>query len=248
VSVRMPGSELTRARSSRGFRLQADARVAIDMIGELKDEHGVTHRNVRDRIEIPATSGSVQYETAFTVLPGNYVLKVLARNEITGRIGTFQTAFTVPNLDREAARLPISSVVLTNQRVSASDALYTVRQKIAAEKENPLVWEGRKLIPSVTRLFSASLPLYVFLEAYERRATAMRPLVAFVAFYRDGAKILETDPVAVVDGLNLTSGAVPIRLTLPRRSLPPGAYDCQVTVLDPDGGRAAFWRAPIAIR
>jgi len=255
VSVRMPGSELTRARSIRGFRLQAEgfrpqaeARVAIDMIGELKDEHGVTHRNVRDRIEIPATSGSVQYETAFTVLPGNYVLKVLARNEITGRIGTFQTAFTVPNLDREAARLPISSVVLTNQRVGASDALYTVRQKIAAEKENPLVWEGRKLIPSVTRLFSASLPLYVFLEAYERHATTMRPLVAFVAFYRDGAKILETDPAAVTGGWNATSGAVPIRLTLPRRSLPPGAYDCQVTVLDPDGGRAAFWRAPIAIR
>ena len=76
----------------------------------------------------------------------------------------------------------------------------------------------------------------------------MRPLVAFVSFYRDGAKILETDPAPVTDGWNATSGAVPIRLTLPRRSLPPGAYDCQVTVLDPDGGRAAFWRAPIAIR
>jgi len=247
VSVRMPGSELTRARSSRGFRLQADARVAIDMIGELKDEHGVTHRNVRDRIEIPATNGSVQYETAFTVLPGDYVLKVLARNESTGRIGTFQTAFTVPNLDREVARLPISSVVLTNQRVKAGDALYIVRQKIPAEKGNPLVWDGRKLIPSVTRLFNASLPLYVFLEAYERPA-AMRPLVAFVAFYRDGAKILETDAAAVTDGGNATSGAVPIRLTLPRHALPPGAYDCQVTVLDPDGGRAAFWRAPIAIK
>ena len=93
-----------------------------------------------------------------------------------------------------------------------------------------------------------ALPLYVFLEAYERKATAMRPLVAFVAFYRNGVKILETDPSAITDGWNTTSGAIPIRLTLPRRSLPPGAYDCQVTVLDPDGGRAAFWRAPIAIR
>src|SRR4029079_17855102 len=117
------GGAVSRARRSRGFRrqaegfrLQADARVAIDMIGELKDEHGVTHRNVRDRIEIPATSRSAPSETAFTVLPGNYVLKVLARNEITGRIGTFQTAFTVPNLDREAARLPLSSVALTNPR------------------------------------------------------------------------------------------------------------------------------------
>ena len=100
VSVRMPGSELTRARSS------GTSRVTIDMIGELKDEHGVTQRNVRDRIEIPSTSRGVQDETAFTVLPGRYVLKVLARNDLSGRIGTFQAAFTVPNLEREAVRLP----------------------------------------------------------------------------------------------------------------------------------------------
>jgi VWFA-related protein len=242
VSVRMPGSELTRAQSGGATR------VAIDMIGELKDDHGVTQRNVRDRIEIPSTSRSVQYETAFTVLPGNYVLKVLARNDVTGRIGTFQAAFTVPNLDREAVRLPISSVVITSQRVGARDALYTVKQKIPADQANPLVSDGRKLVPSVNRVFSADRPLYVFLEAYEREAATMRPLVAFVAFYRDGAKIMETDPAAVTDGRNTVSGAVPIRLTVPLRSLKQGPYDCQVTVLDANGGRAAFWRAPIVIR
>jgi len=242
VSVRMPGSELTRARST------GTSRVTIDMIGELKDEHGVTQRNVRDRIEIPSTSRGVQYETAFTVLPGRYVLKVLARNDLSGRIGTFQAAFTVPNLDREAVRLAISSVVLTSQRVSSGDTLYTVKQKIAAEKANPLVSEGRKLVPSVTRRFTTDRPLYVFLEAYERETTTQRPLVAFVSIYRDGAKILETDPAAVTDGWNAASGAVPIRLTVPLRTLKPGRYDCQVTVLDPDGGRAAFWRAAIAIR
>jgi hypothetical protein len=29
--------------------------------------------------------------------------------------------------------------------------------------------------------------------------------------------------------------------------LPPGQYDCQVTVLDPGGNRTAFWRAGITI-
>ena len=108
--------------------------------------------------------------------------------------------------------------------------------------------EGRKLVPSVTRRFTTDRPLYVFLEAYERETTTQRPLVAFVSIYRDGAKILETDPAAVTDGWNAASGAVPIRLTVPLRTLKPGRYDCQVTVLDPDGGRAAFWRAAIAIR
>ena len=30
-------------------------------------------------------------------------------------------------------------------------------------------------------------------------------------------------------------------------SVPPGRYDCQVTVLDPSGQKAAFWRVPIAV-
>ena len=64
--------------------------------------------------------------------------------------------------------MPISSVVLSSQRVPLSDALYSVKQKIAAEAANPLVYDGQKLIPSVTRVFSKSRDLYVFLQAYER--------------------------------------------------------------------------------
>ena len=29
--------------------------------------------------------------------------------------------------------------------------------------------------------------------------------------------------------------------------LAPGRYDCQVTVVDPTGQKAAFWQAPVAI-
>ena len=189
----------------------------------------------------------IQYETGFTLLPGAYVIKVLARDSTTGRIGTFQTSFTIPNLEREDTRLPISSVVLTSQRVPRANALYTVKQKISSDVANPLVSDGQTLIPSVSRTFSASQPLYVFLQAYERDATAMRPLVAFVTFYRDGAKVLETDPLALDTGWDAKSKAVPIRITMRLDQLTPGAYDCQVTVLDPSGERAAFWRAPIRI-
>jgi len=217
------------------------------MIGELKDEYGVTHRNIRDIVKVPVTGRTIQYETAFTILPGRYVLKVLARNATTGRIGTFQTSFTVPNLARERERLPISSVVLTNQRVDAGSALFTVKQKISAETANPLVAGGRKLIPSVTRTFAASRPLFVFLQAYEPGATAQRPLVAYATFYRGGVKALETEPAGVEESWDAQSGAVPIRLTIPLTALTPGQYDCQVTVLDPGGGRAAFWRGSLVI-
>ncbi|HEY6359364.1 MAG TPA: VWA domain-containing protein [Vicinamibacterales bacterium] len=249
VSVRMPGSELTRPKP--GGTAQAE----IDMIGEVKDPYGVTIRNMRDLLAFTVDAAKaadvarrpIQYETGFTLLPGSYVIKVLARDATTGHIGTLEKAFTVPNLERVTAALPISTVVLSNQRVAATDALYTVKQKISTDAVNPLIDHGQKLIPSVTRTFSLARPLLVFLQAYERDATTERPLVAFVTFYLDGVKAFETELQAIAEGWNPTSKAVPIRFSIPLESLKPGSYDCQVTVLDPSGSRAAFWRTPLVI-
>jgi hypothetical protein len=38
-----------------------------------------------------------------------------------------------------------------------------------------------------------------------------------------------------------------VRFSIPLKGLEPRSYDCQVTVLDPEDGRAAFWRAPIVL-
>lgn len=249
ISVRMPGSELARPRPS------GTTTAEIDMIGEIKDEFGVTHRNMRDKVAFKLDSttaaqlaaGTIQYETGYTLLPGNYVIKILARDATTGRIGTFLSSFVVPNLERETTRLPISTVVLSSQRQPLGDVLHTVKQKIATDTVNPLLHDGVKLIPSVTRTFNTSRPLFVFLQAYERDAAAMRPIVAFVTLFKGSEKMFETDPLAITDGWDPQSKAVPIRLTIPLSQLPPGPYDCQVTVLDPATRKAAFWRAPIVI-
>ena len=138
--------------------------------------------------------------------------------------------------------------MLSSQRVPLGDALYTVQQKTAEPSAvNPLVFDGQKLIPSVTRVFSTARDLYVYLQAYQRGATTTQPLVAFVTFYRDDVKVFETQPLAVVDGMDARSKAVPLRFTIPLAGLPPGRYDCQVTVLEPTGQKAAFWRAPVVI-
>jgi VWFA-related protein len=251
VAVKIPGSELALARR-RGA-----ARTMIDFIGEVKDEYGITIQNVRDKLDIKLSDETaaqlarrpIQYETGFTLLPGKYVIKFLARDAETGRVGTFQAAFTIPNLNREEKRIPISSVVLASQRVPFNEAIYNV-QKSESDKNvnaNPLVYDGQKLIPSVTRVFSKSRDMYVFLQAYERGATTTQPLVAFVTFYKGEAKALETAPLPVTDGLDARSKAVPLRFALPLESLATGRYDCQVTVLDPAGQKVAFWRAPVVL-
>jgi VWFA-related protein len=249
VAVKIPGSELVQARR-RGA-----AHTLIDFIGEVKDDLGNTQQNVRDKIDIKLSDDTaaqlakrpIQYETGFTLLPGKYVMKILARDAETGHVGTYQTTFEIPNLDREDKRVPISSVVLSSQRVPVGEAIYNL-QKSDVQAANPLVADGQKLIPSVTRVFSKARTLYVFLQAYERGATSTQPLVGFVTFYRDGAKALETPALAVTDGLDPKSKAVPLRFSVPLESLAAGRYDVQVTVANPAGQKVTFWRAPIVVQ
>ena len=251
VAVKIPGSELVLARK-RGAQ-----RTLVDFIGEVKDEFGITIQNVRDKLDIKLTDDAaaqlgkrpIQYQTGFTLLPGKYVIKFLARDSETGRIGTFQSSFVIPNLNREEQRIPISTVVLSSQRQLVSEAIYSV-QKTVSDKNvaaDPLVFDGQRLIPSVTRVFSKQRDMYVFLQAYERGATTTQPLVAFVTFYRGDAKALETAPLPVTDGLDARSKAVPLRFSVPLGELAAGRYDCQVTVLDPAGQKVAFWRAPVVL-
>jgi hypothetical protein len=154
----------------------------------------------------------------------------------------------VPNLNKEEKRIPISSVVLGSQRVAMTDALYNVaRKKVDGEAANPLVQDGQKLVPSVTRVFSQARQIYVYLQAYEQSATTVEPLIAFVALYSGQKKIFETQPVEVTSAGNNRLKTIPVTFSVNLNKIPPGKYDCQVSVLDHTGQKVAFWRAPIAV-
>jgi VWFA-related protein len=248
VVMKIPGSELALAR--RG----GAERTVIDFIGEIKDEYGTTVQNIRDKVDIKLTGETaaelvkkpIQYDTGYTLLPGSYTVKVLARDDETGRIGTYLSKFVVPNLNKEDKRVPISSVVLSSQRVDLRDALYTAG-KDKMQAANPLVQEGQKLIPSVTRVFSKQRDMYVYLQAYEPNVEKVQPLVAFVTFYRGQQKAFETPPLPVTEGLETRLKTVPLKFSISLAKLNPGRYNCQVTVIDPTGQKASYWQAPVML-
>jgi VWFA-related protein len=248
VVMKVPGSELALAR--RG----GAERTVIDFIGEIKDEYGTTIQNIRDKVDIKLsgetaaelTKRPIEYDSGYTLLPGTYTIKVLARDDETGRIGTYMSKFVIPNLNKEEKRIPISSVVLSSQRVELRDALYTAG-KDKLQVMNPLVLNGQKLIPSVTRVFSAAREMYVYLQAYEQAAAAPEPVVAFVTFYRGKAKVFETPPMQVSELLQSRIKTIPLKFSLSLAKLPPGRYNCQISVLDPAARKAAFWQAPIML-
>ena len=248
IVVKIPGRELALAKRGGAERTQ------LDFIGEIKDSFGTTVSNVRDKISAKLTDATaaelarrpIIYDTAFTLLPGKYTIKFLARDDETGRIGTYQTTFLVPNLNKEDKRVPISSVVLSSQRVEMKDALFTAKDKSGAGVLNPLVENGRKLLPSVTRVFRRDHDLLVYLQAYRSEA-ANQPLVGFVTLYQGSQKTFETAPIQVASTASSRLTAVPLQFAVPLASFPPGAYDCQITVLDPTTQKATFWRSPIML-
>jgi VWFA-related protein len=250
VAMKIPGSELALAKKGGAEH------TAIDFIGEVKDEYGTTISNVRDTVDIKLSESTaaelikkpVLYSTGFTLLPGPYTIKVLARDNETGRIGTFMLKFLVPNLNKEEKRIPISSVVLGNQRIAYNEALYNAaKDKGKSEMISPLVQDGQKLLPSVTRVFSRAKDMYVYLQAYEPTATVTQPLVAFVTFYRGQSKAFETPPLQVTEALANKLKTMPMKFSIALAKLPPGRYNCQVTILDPAGAKAAFWQAPVVL-
>jgi len=255
IAIKIPGNEIALAK--RG----GAEHTVIDFLGEIRSGGPAT--NVRDKVDIKlsdATAAELStrpytYDAGFSVLPGNYKIKFLARDAETGRIGTYETQINIPNLnpkpDVEDSKLAISSVVLSSQRTDLDDALFNAtknKDKSQVQQAvNPLVQEGQKLIPSVTRVFSKAKPMYVYMQAYQQGAEPPQPLVAFVTFYRGDTKAFETTPVTVSERVANRLNTMPIKLSFSLESLPPGEYSLQVSVLNPNAQKAAFWQAPVML-
>jgi VWFA-related protein len=287
IVVKIPGRELALAKKFGAEH------TLIDFVCEVKDEtSGATMSNVRDFVNIKLSDQTaaelahrpVEYDSGFTLFPGKYTIKFLARDDETGRIGTFQTSFVIPDLNKSTKRLAISSVVLSSQRVNLNDTLYNAtrgKEQAKDDAANPLVQNGQKLIPSVTRVFSRDREMFVYLQAYQKdmatppvvaQAAApvpnlassqastggaavaappgvdtSAPLFAWVTFYREQKMVLETAPVAMTAQAATRLGVVPFSFHIGLGTLAAGQYQCQISVLDPAGHRAAFWQGSVML-
>ena len=138
VVVKIPGRELALAKKGGAER------TLIDFIGEVKDDYGSTIQNVRDKVDIKLSDETaaklakepIEYVTGFTLLPGKYKIKLLARDAETGRIGTYETTFVIPNLNKELKRIPVSSVVLSSQREDLKEAAYNALKSKEQARDN----------------------------------------------------------------------------------------------------------------
>jgi VWFA-related protein len=250
VAVKIPGSEIELARKS------GSESTRLDFIGQVRDDKGRIVGTVRDGIQVKLSGTNagqmnrrmLQYDTAFTLPPGEYNLKFLARENESGKMGTFETKFVVPDLSAEESYLRLSSVVLSNQREPLSSAVGAAERNKKLLANHPLVKDGMKLIPSITRVFRKDQDLYVYFEAYDwgARASDKTPdLAASVSFFHGRVKVFESEALHVKQASKPHIAAAEFQL--PLASLAPGRYICQVNVVDETGQKFAFRRVPVVL-
>lgn len=187
------------------------------------------------------------YQGGMILAPGSYRLKFAARENETGRIGTFEQILDVAAPD--AKRLALSSVLLSSQLapVAKSSEVQTKTVGIAASlKNSPLEFSGERLIPSVTNVFQSQQTIYVFFQAYLPKNVDPASLRGGLVFFRSGEEVSRTpllEPVQV----DAKSRSASFRISLPPGKFPAGNYAVQAIVVAAGQPLAAFGRAYMAV-
>lgn len=252
VAAKIPGSAIPLAKKGNKERTE------FDFIGQVRDAKGQLAASVRDAVPIQLaetdagklTTKSLLYDTGFTLPAGQYSLKLLVRENQSGKMGTFETKFSVPDREPQKNQLLTSSVVWSNQREPLQAAVGSAEKQKKLLAQHPLVQDGQKLIPSITHVFRRDQNLYVYLEVYDPGTDEeqKRPSVAAsVSLYQGKNKAFESAPVRLSQVNSGRPNTLPLQIQLPLKNLQPGKYVCQVNVVDELGQKFRFERTPLVL-
>jgi VWFA-related protein len=250
ISAKLASSALEWAQKSHRREVQfdfaAEVRAAQSgrVVGALRDT--ITVRLDADRYR-EVQQNALVYQGGIILPPGDYKLKFLARENESGRIGTFEQDLLLP---APANRLQLSSVMLSSQIVEEARKNAEVKTRAFAPdaglKQSPLAVAGERIIPSVTRVFTHRQMLYVFFQAYLPAKADPGRLRAGLEFFRNGALVNQTPLVAPaqVDAKTRTAS---FRISLPLTQVAAGRYTVQAVAVEAGSAEAAFGRSYFAL-
>jgi VWFA-related protein len=183
----------------------------FEFVAQASDTKGRVTGIARDAVVVtlPAEkaekikAGGIFYSTGFQLRPGDYKLKFLVRDNITGKLGSFEQPINVPVLDLK--RLALSSIVLGSQLANArGDSGLDISRQGPMRKfqerivsYDPLVMGNRKVVPSIGNVFLSRQTVYVYFQVYgaaEDRDSQKPCIETDLMLLRDSTKILETQP------------------------------------------------------
>ena len=247
VSLLVPGSQIPFVKG--GDKDKA----TLDIIGEVIDEVKRPIGRVRETVKLNldptlnARQKNIQYTTSFNLPPGKYELKFVVRENQTGRMGSFEADVTLP--DMKKAPLKMSSIVLSAMREPS---------KKTGKEVDPLVRNGQEYVPDIAHVFRQDQHMYLLYEVYDptREKADTLPkgtkpginLLSSLELIQGSTKVYET-PLVQAKAINVENrDAVAVEMDVPLAGLKPGAYLCQLNVIDDAGGSFAFPRFAVLVR
>jgi len=252
ISVKIPGSVLVLAK--KGGKQSTD----FDFIGQVREQpSGRLAGGVRDNIPVKLSDADVsqlehrhlQYDAGLTLPPGKYNLRFLARENQTGKMGTFETDFVVPDLSA-SKDLRLSSVILSSQKEDVKAAVGSADNDKRALANHPLIQNGQKTVPSITRVFRKDQTLYVYFEVYDpvpEGASKTPDLTAQVELLQGARKAFSSMPAQQTKLTPNRPGVASFSFQLPLAKMAAGQYTAQINVIDEAGKRFAFPRNAIVV-
>ncbi len=251
ISVKIPGSAV--GLTKKGAKQTAD----FDFIGQVRDASGKLVSGVRDEITVKLDESNaaklgqrnLQYDAGLTLAPGAYTLRFLARENQSGKMGTFETKFAIPDLN-SGKSLRLSSVIWSNQKEAVAAAVGTAGANKKLLEASPLVQDSQKIVPSITRVFRKDQTMYIYFEVYDPAMDPDRKLPSLSAQVEllMGAKIVYTSPPVRLSKLGTNRpGVAPFAFQIPLAKLSAGQYISQVNVIDENGRKFAFPRSEVVL-
>jgi VWFA-related protein len=255
LAAKIPGSAIPFHEHSTVHQTQ------FDFAWRATDSRGKVAGALRDTLPVKLNAstfqtvlkGNILYEGGLVLPPGTYKLKVVARENLTGKMGTFEKQLVLPAVSKTG--LSLSSIVVSNELSKAPPTRPRRGPWAMGAEDNPLETGSQSILPSVTRVFYANQNLYVYIQSYAGKPAAGKttrrsgrpvpPSMALI-FFRNGVQISQAGPYAAKSGKS-GEGTASYFTEIPLAKFPPGRYWMQVNVINASANEVAFARVPMAI-
>jgi hypothetical protein len=183
----------------------------FEFVAQAADAQGKVAAVARDAVQLKMPeeraerikAGGIFYSTGFQLREGDYTLKFLVRDNVTGKLGSFEQPLHVPAFNFK--ELATSSIVLGDRLADPRGESESVvnhqgsmrRFQRMIRSYDPLVMGNKKIIPSIGNVFLARQTVYVYFQVYGAvpDGETEKPCIETdLILIRDNQKILETQP------------------------------------------------------
>jgi VWFA-related protein len=207
----------------------------IKLAGVVLNDKGRIASSFKNQLNVdPPKSGGVDsifYNHHTPLAPGIYQVRVAARDEKSGRVGSAIQWIVIPDLTK--SQLTLSSVLLGGQ--------------VLEEKSNKASDPHVQL--SVDHIFprQSQLGYWVFVYNAKRDASGNPQITVQTQVLRDGQAVLSS-PQRKLNNTGADFERIPFGEELALKTLAPGKYDLKVTVTDGVAGKSVSQIADFIVR